>query len=132
MEELQELRDEAKHRESESDKIVKDTIATLKKWDKKTEELVSQLQVARDKHVSKSAWYFGKGGALELFIVMEILLFLMNMLSMNILLILLQTMGNLLVTGSSASFSHKPVIGLLGNKIDNFLLFAEFLNKNFI
>ena len=72
MEELQELRDEAKHRESESDKIVKDTIATLKKWDKKTEELVSQLQVARDKHVSKSAWYFGKGGALELFIVMEI------------------------------------------------------------
>ena len=51
--EMDKLRAEAQQRESEADKLVKDTIAALKKWDKRTEELVSQLQQARDEHVSK-------------------------------------------------------------------------------
>ena len=51
--EMDKLRVEAQQRESEADKLVKDTIAALKKWDEKTEELVSQLQQARDEHVSK-------------------------------------------------------------------------------
>ena len=55
MEELDKLRDEAYQRKSDADKLVKDTIAALKKWDTKTEELVSQLREARDKHVSNHA-----------------------------------------------------------------------------
>ena len=51
--ELDKVRVEAQQRESEADKLVKDTIAALKKWDTRTEELVSQLQQARDEHVSK-------------------------------------------------------------------------------
>ena len=52
--ELDKVRAEAQQREREADKLVKDTIAAVKKWDKKTEELVSQLQQARDEHVSKT------------------------------------------------------------------------------
>ena len=52
---LDKVRVEAQQRESEGDKLVKDTIAALKKWDKRTEELVSQLQQARDEHVSKQS-----------------------------------------------------------------------------
>ena len=51
--ELDKVRVEAQQRESEADKLVKDTIAALKMWDEKTVELVSQLQRARDEHVSK-------------------------------------------------------------------------------
>ena len=51
--EMDKLRVEAQQRESEADKLVKDTIAALKMWDEKTVELVSQLQQARDEHVSK-------------------------------------------------------------------------------
>ena len=65
MEELDRLRDEACQMKSEADKLVKDTIAALKKWDTKTEELVSQLHKARDKHVSKSALYILKNMVLE-------------------------------------------------------------------
>ena len=43
---------QAQQRESEADKLVKDTMIALQKWDKRTEELVSQLQKARDEHVS--------------------------------------------------------------------------------
>ena len=50
--ELDKLRVEAQQRESEADKLVKDTIIALENWDRKTEELVSQLQKARDEHVS--------------------------------------------------------------------------------
>ena len=50
--ELDGLRVEAQQRENEADKLVKDTMIGLEKWDKKTEELVSQLHEARDKHVS--------------------------------------------------------------------------------
>ena len=49
--EMDKLRVEAQQRESEADKLVKDTIAALKMWDEKTVELVSQLQQARDEHV---------------------------------------------------------------------------------
>ena len=52
IEELDGLRVEAQQRESEADKLVKDTMIGLEKWDTKTEELVSQLHEARDKHVS--------------------------------------------------------------------------------
>ena len=52
IQELDKLRAEAQQRESEADKLVKDTTIRLEKWDKKTEELVSQLHEARDKHVS--------------------------------------------------------------------------------
>ena len=55
MEKLDKLRDEAYQRKSDADKLVKDTIGALKKWDTKTEELVSQLHKARDKHVSMYA-----------------------------------------------------------------------------
>ena len=50
--ELDKWRVEAQQRESEADKLVKDTMIGLEKWDTKTEELVSQLHEARDKHVS--------------------------------------------------------------------------------
>ena len=43
---------EAQQRESEADKLVRDTAIGLEKWDKKTEELVSKLYENRDKHVS--------------------------------------------------------------------------------
>ena len=52
IQELDKLRVEAQQRESEADKLVRDTIIGLEKWDKKTEQLVFQLQEARDKHVS--------------------------------------------------------------------------------
>ena len=52
IEELDKLRVEAQQRESEAEKLVKDTEIGLEKWDKKTEELVSQLHETRDKHVS--------------------------------------------------------------------------------
>ena len=42
---LLQLRGEAYQRKSDADKLVKDTIAALKKWDTKTEDLVSQLCV---------------------------------------------------------------------------------------
>ena len=48
---LDKLRVEAQQRESEADKLVRDTMIGLEKWDKKTEELVTQLHEARDKHV---------------------------------------------------------------------------------
>ena len=51
IQELDKLRVEAQQRESEADKLVKDTMIGLEKWDKKTEELVSQLHEARDKQV---------------------------------------------------------------------------------
>ena len=54
MHKLDKLRVEAQQRESEADKLVKDTMIGLEKWDTKTEELVSQLHEARDKHVSNS------------------------------------------------------------------------------
>ena len=50
--ELDKWRVEAQQREGEADKLVKDTMIRLEKWDKKTEELVSQLHKARDEHVS--------------------------------------------------------------------------------
>ena len=53
--EMDKLRVEAEQREIEADKLVKDTIAALKMWDEKTVELVSQLQQARDEHVSKQS-----------------------------------------------------------------------------
>ena len=46
------LRVEAQQRESEADKLVKDAIIGLQKWDNKTQELVSQLHEHRDKYVS--------------------------------------------------------------------------------
>ena len=52
IEELDGLRVEAQQREREADKLVRDTAIELEKWDTKTEELVSQLHEARDKHVS--------------------------------------------------------------------------------
>ena len=51
---LDKLRVEAQQRESEADKLVRDTIIGLQKWDEKTEELVTQLHEARDKHVSSN------------------------------------------------------------------------------
>mgnify|MGYP001798068768 CR=1 FL=1 len=54
MHRLDGLRVEAQQLESEADKLVKDTMKGLEKWDKKTEDLVSQLHEARDKHVSNS------------------------------------------------------------------------------
>ena len=53
--ELDKLRVEAQQRESEADKLVKDTMIALQNWDRKTEELVSQLQKTRDEHVSTQA-----------------------------------------------------------------------------
>ena len=53
IEELDKLRVEAQQKESEADKLVKETMIGLQKWDNKTEELVSQLHEARDKHVSE-------------------------------------------------------------------------------
>ena len=50
--ELDKLRVEAQQRESEADKLVKDTMIGLQKWDNKTEELVSQRNQSRDKYVS--------------------------------------------------------------------------------
>ena len=53
------MRVEAQQRESEAEKLVRDTMIGLEKWDKKTEELVTQLHEARDNHVSsnhKSLW----------------------------------------------------------------------------
>ena len=38
---LDKLRVEAQQRESEADKLVRDTVIGLEKWDNKTEELVS-------------------------------------------------------------------------------------------
>ena len=59
IQELDKLRVEAQQRESEADKLVKDTAIGLEKWDKKTEELVSQLHEARDKHVrDKQSTYY--------------------------------------------------------------------------
>ena len=52
IQELDKLRVEAQQRESEADKLVKDTMIGLQKWDNKTEELVSQLNQSRDKYVS--------------------------------------------------------------------------------
>ena len=49
---LDKLRVEAQQRESEADKVVKVTTIGLEKWNTKTEDLVSQLHEARDKHVS--------------------------------------------------------------------------------
>ena len=51
MEKLDKLRDEAYQRKSEADKLVKDSIGALKRWDTKTEELVSQLHQYRDEYV---------------------------------------------------------------------------------
>ena len=59
IQQLDKLRVEAQQRESEADKLVRDTMIGLEKWDKKTEELVTQLHEARDKHVRanhKSLW----------------------------------------------------------------------------
>ena len=52
IQDLDKLRVEAQQRESEADKLVKDTIIGLQKWDNKTQELVSQLNQSRDKYVS--------------------------------------------------------------------------------
>ena len=60
---LDKLRVEAQQRESEADKLVRDTIIGLQKWDEKTEELVTQLHEARDKHVRtdhKISWIHRK------------------------------------------------------------------------
>ena len=54
MQEMDKLRVEAQQREREADKLVRDTAIELEKWDTKTEELVSQLHEARDKHVSNT------------------------------------------------------------------------------
>ena len=51
IQELDKLRVEAQQRESEADKLVKDTMIGLQKWDNKTEELVSRLHQYRDKYV---------------------------------------------------------------------------------
>ena len=62
IQQLDKLRAEAQQKESEADKLIRDTIIGLEKWDKKTEQLVSQLHEARDNHVSvndKSSAYLG-------------------------------------------------------------------------
>ena len=49
--EMDKLRVEAQQRESEADKLVKDTMIGLQKWENKTEELVFQLYQYRDEYV---------------------------------------------------------------------------------
>ena len=52
IQQLDKIRVEAQQREIDADKLVRDTMIGLEKWDKKTEDLVTQLHEARDKHVS--------------------------------------------------------------------------------
>ena len=60
---LDKLRVEAQQRESEADKLVKDTMIALENWDKRTKELVSQLQKARVEHVSAKMLLLKNSGA---------------------------------------------------------------------
>ena len=59
IQELDKLRVEAQQRESEADKLVKDTMIGLQKWDNKTEELVSHLHQYRDEYVSSFTLILG-------------------------------------------------------------------------
>ena len=63
IQELDKLRVEAQQRESEADKLVKDTMIGLQKWDNKTEELVSQPHQYREDSVNClciGLWYKNK------------------------------------------------------------------------
>lgn len=51
---LDTMRVEAQQKECEANKLVKDTTIRLDNWDKKTEELISQLHQSRDDHVSSN------------------------------------------------------------------------------
>ena len=52
IQELDKLRVEAQQRESEADKLVKDTMIGLQNWENKTEELVSQPHQYREDYVN--------------------------------------------------------------------------------
>ena len=60
---LDKLRVEAQQKESEADKLVKDTMIGLQNWENKTEELVSQPHQYREDYVNCLCiclWYENK------------------------------------------------------------------------